>query len=552
MTWSKIVLALLPILLIIVLMTGFRWSARNAMPLGWLSAVLIGWLAWGMNLQWLSASTLAGFINALDILIIVFGAILLLQMLRKSGGIDGIAHSLSGISADRRVQLILIAWLMGSFFEGAAGFGTPAAIAAPLLVGLGFPPLIAVIAALIADSTAVTFGAAGIPITGGFANLEGVITLPEGWTFTQYLSEIGAQAALLHFFIGSFVALVIVMVSVQIAEGSIKNALKVWPIALYGGLVFTIPQFLIAWFVGPELASLMGGLIGLFVFAFTTSKGFLTPKETWQFPDASRWPDRWKSKLSANDKSDLGKEPMPAWKAWLPYVLVGLILLMGRLPFLGLNPVLKQLSIDWNDILGTTLSQGIVPLYNPGLFPFALIALLIPFIHDLNFKQAKQAIGETFSTIGPAAVALFFAVGMVYVMVNSGETLETDSMLIVLAKSAASAGADAWYLIAPQVGILGTFVSGSNAVSDIMFGIFQYNTANNANLPPIQVLALQAVGGAAGNMICIHNVVAASATVGLIGQEGYIIKKNAPIALGYGLLASVIVILLRQILGLPL
>jgi len=548
----QVLLALFPILLIIVLMTGLRWSARNAMPLGWLSAVLIGWLGWEMNLQWIAASTLAGFINALDILLIVFGAILLLQMLRKSGGIEGISHSLAGISEDRRVQVILIAWLMGSFFEGAAGFGTPAAIAAPLLVGLGFPPLIAVITALIADSTAVSFGAAGIPIIGGFANLEGVADIPAGMTFTDYLYEIGAQAALLHFCVGTFMALVIVGVTVQIAEGSLKKAWEVWPIALYGGLAFTVPQFLIGWFIGPELASLLGGLIGLFVFAFTTSKSFLTPKSNWQFPDSSQWPDRWKSKLPSESEDSMDRGIMPAWRAWLPYVLVGIILLIGRLPGLRLSPTLKQFSIDWNDILGTTLSQGIVPLYNPGLLPFALIAILIPFLHGLSFKEATKALKETFSTIGPAAVALCFAVGMVYVMVNSGSTMQTDSMLIVLAKGAANAGADAWYLLAPVVGILGTFVSGSNAVSDIMFGIFQYNTALNAGLPPIQVLALQAVGGAAGNMICIHNVVAASATVGLTGQEGYIIRKNALISLGYALLAGFIVVLLRQVLEVPL
>jgi len=550
--WLKVLLALFPILLIIVLMTGFRWSARNAMPLGWLSAVLIGWLGWHMNLQWIAASTLAGFINAFDILLIVFGAILLLQMLRKSGGIASIALSLSSVSEDRRVQVILIAWLMGSFFEGAAGFGTPAAIAAPLLVGLGFPPLIAVITALVADSTAVSFGAAGIPIIGGFANLEGVADIPAGMAFAEYLYAIGAQAALLHLCVGSFMALVIVCITVQIAEGSLNKAWEVWPMALYGGLVFTVPQFLIGWFIGPELASLLGGLIGLFVFAFTTSRGFLVPKNNWYFPDSSQWPDRWKSTMSTGKNSREEPAAMPAWRAWLPYVLVGLILLVGRLPDLGITPLLKQFTISWDEILGTTLSQGIVPLYNPGLLPFVLIALLIPLLHGLEFKEAAKAAKETFSTIGPAAVALCFAVGMVYVMVNSGSTQQTDSMLIVLAKAAANAGADAWYLLAPVVGILGTFVSGSNAVSDIMFGIFQYNTAVNAGLPPVQVLALQAVGGAAGNMICIHNVVAASATVGLVGQEGYIIRKNALISLGYALLAGLTAVLIRQVLEVPL
>jgi lactate permease len=162
------VVATLPIVIVGVLMVVFSWSAVKAMPIGWIAAAMIGGIGWDMPLRWLGAATLGGMINAVDILMIVFGALLILQLLRESGAIGSIAASMASISRDRRVQVIVIAWLMGSFLEAVAGFGTPAAIGAPLLVGLGFPPLIAVISTLIGDSTAVTFGAVGLPIWGGF------------------------------------------------------------------------------------------------------------------------------------------------------------------------------------------------------------------------------------------------------------------------------------------------------------------------------------------------------------------------------------------------
>lgn len=168
MDWLLAAIAAVPIILVGVLMVIFSWPAKRAMPIGWASAALIAFFWWDMPFRWLSAGTLAGFINAIDILVIVFGAVLILQLLREVGAIDSIAASMASISRDRRIQVIIIAWLMGSFLEGAAGFGTPAAVGAPLLVGLSFPPLIAVVTTLIGDSAAVTFGAVVVPIWGDF------------------------------------------------------------------------------------------------------------------------------------------------------------------------------------------------------------------------------------------------------------------------------------------------------------------------------------------------------------------------------------------------
>ncbi|RAK08151.1 lactate permease [Halanaerobium saccharolyticum] len=537
-------LAALPIIIVGVLMIGYMWPASKAMPFGWLSALIIAAIGWGMPVRWLSAATIGGVINALSILLIVFGALLILQLMKKSGGVYGISHSMTTISVDRRVQVIIIAWLMGSFFEGAAGFGTPAAVAAPLLVGMGFPPLIAATSALIADSTAVTFGAVGVPIWGGFAALENLIEFPiqsMGGTieFTQFLHNIGAFSALLHFLVGSFIPLIIVLLMTKIVDGSFKKGLEVLPLALFGGFVFTVFQFSIAYFVGPELPSLLGSLIALPLFIFAISKGFLVPKDKWDFPSHDQWGEDWEGEIKAGEQDvDAAQKQVSTFKAWLPYALIGLILLVGRLEIFNLTPLLQSWTIGWRDIFGTGIGRVITPFYNPGIFPFIFVALLIPSLHGLDSGKTREAWKETFKMIKPAAIALFFALGMVYIMMNSGGATGENSMLIVMAEFAAATLGSIWYLVAPLVGILGAFISGSNTTSDIMFGPFQYGTAVASGTAVTPILALQALGGAAGNMICIHNVVAAATTVGLVGKEGLIIRKNLPVALFYGLTAG--------------
>ena len=163
-----------------------------------------------------------------------------------------------------------------------------------------------------------------------------------------------------------------------------------------------------------------------------------------------------------------------------------------------------------------------------------LVALIIPFMHGLSRKEAVKAWTDTLKQIKPAAIALFFALGMTYIMMNSGAAAKSDSMLIVIAKTAAVIVGGGWYLVAPLIGILGAFISGSNTVSDIMFGALQANAAKEIGMPVISTLALQAVGGAAGNMICVHNVVAVLTTVGLVGHEGKVIRNNLKIAIVYG------------------
>ncbi|MCY6960442.1 L-lactate permease [Clostridium brassicae] len=541
-------IALIPIILVGVLMIKFDLPSTKAMPVGFFSSMILAAAFWKMPGKWIGAATITGAINTIDILLIVYGALLILQIMKKSGGVDGIAHSMASVSTDRRVQVIIIGFLMGAFFEGAAGFGTPAAVAAPLLVGLGFPPLVAAMVALVGNSVPVTFGAAGTPIIGGFANLKTMVEAGGfNGDFTTFLANVGGFAGILHFLAGSFIPLAMVCSMTLVVDKSIKKGLEALPLALFGGLVFTVPEVLISNFVGPELPSLLGALIAIPVFIGAIKKGFFVPKNSWDFKPHDEWEEDWEGEVAAMQSDLQSKNIMNSGKAWAPYILIGVLLLLGRLKWIGLTPILKSWNILWNNILGTSLSRGITPLYNPGVIPFMLVALMIPFMHGLDRKEAVSCWKETLKQIKPSAIALFFALGMTYIMMNAGAATKSDSMLIVIAKTAANFAGKGWYILAPIVGILGAFISGSCTVSDIMFGGLQFSAAKQIGIPVIPIIALQTIGGAAGNMICVHNVVAALTTVGLVGKEGKIIKNNVKIALAYGIFTGICAIIIANV-----
>jgi lactate permease len=541
MNWIMPGIALLPILAVGVLMVGFMWPSSKAMPVGCLLAAAVALAGWEMPVPRLLAAGLAGFVNALDILLIVFGAILILQLMKKSGGMEGISQSMASVSGDRRIQALIIAWLFGSFLEGAAGFGTPAAVAAPLLVGMGFPPLIAAVLTLVADSASVSFGAVGVPIRGGFDPLRNAVSMADSMEFSRFLHEIGSLVGKLHLALGTFIPLIMVCLMTWMAEGSSKRGREIWLAALFAGAVFTVPQMVIARFVGPELPALLGSLIALPLFLFALSRGFLKPREAWDFPAKRRWPSSWEGTIKAGAGVSQTGPAMGGWLAWLPYLMVGLLLLFTRIEALPFSTWLGLWKIGWSDILGTGISGTLAPFYNPGILPFGLIAVWIPFLHRMNLRDVMKAWKETISMIGVASVALVSALVMVYVMMNSGGVEGRQSMLIVVAETAADVTGKSWYLLAPLVGVLGTFISGSNTVSNIMFGVLQHDTAVQSGLAARSILALQAVGGAAGNMICVHNVVAVLSTVGLVGKEGLVVRKNVIIALSYALLAGALV-----------
>lgn len=524
-------LAFLPIVLAGVLLVGFRIAAKIAMPVVLAVTIIISYVTWGFSPLNILASSVEGLFITFDILWIIFGAILLLNIMKYSGGINVIRQSFSDVSPDRRIQVIIIAWLFGSFLEGAAGFGTPAAIVAPLLLALGFPALTAVMAGLMVQSTAVSFGAVGTPvligIQSGLASSAFDATLAAAEiSIIDYLLAVTSHIAILHAIAGTFMpTLMVVMMTRFFGKNkSWKEGLSIFPFSLFGGLAFTVPYALTGIFLGPEFPSLVGALIGLPIVMYAAKKGFLIPDDNWDFMPRDKWPKHWMGTLVVNSGDEI-KRPAPALaKAWIPYVLLAFILVLSRLHQLPIRDLFLNVNISWQEIFGTAISASSTPLYLPGTILLIVVIITI-FLFRMNVSDVKASVSDSVKMIIGAGFVLVFTIPMVRIYINSGiNDTGLESMPIIMAEWVASNVGHIYPLFAPVIGGLGAFIAGSNTVSNLMFSLFQVGVAQNLAESTTLVVALGAVGAAAGNMVAIHNVVAASATVGLLDKEGEVLR----------------------------
>ncbi len=494
--------------------------------------VVLSLTIWKVNLARVAASTIQGLFITFDILWIIFGAILLLNTLKHSGALSAIRTGFTNISPDRRVQVVIIAWLFGSFIEGSAGFGTPAAIAAPLMVALGFPAMAAVMIGMMIQSTAVTFGACGTPILigvrGGLQNPEVIAQLKAAGTdFDSYLQAITAHSALFHGITGTLIPVLMIVMLTRFfgSKKSWSEGLSIFPFALFSGLAFTLPYTLTGLFLGPEFPSLLGALIGLAVVTFAAKKNFLLPKDSWDFSPQSEWDPKWKGTIDVNLDNQTGKI-LSVWLAWIPYILVAAILVLTRLPQFPVGHWLQSVSIKWTNVFDSGITPSTTPLYLPGTILIG-VSLLTLLVHRMKISSFRAALNESSRMLLGAGFVLIFTVPMVRIYMNSGiNAAGLASMPVAMAQWVAANVGKIWPLFAPSIGALGAFIAGSNTVSNLMFSLFQYSVADKLMISGAVVVALQSVGAAAGNMVAIHNVVAASATVGILGQEGSILRKT--------------------------
>ncbi|WP_035020344.1 L-lactate permease [Anoxybacillus flavithermus] len=539
-------IALLPILTVFLFLVILKWPASRAMPVALVVTAAIALFVWGTNVNVVAAASVNGIKTAIEIMFIVFGAVLLLNTVKESGAIETIRQGFIHISPDRRIQAIIIAWLFGSFIEGAAGFGTPAAIAAPLLVAIGFPAMAAVLVALIIQSTPVSFGAIGTPIlvgvNTGLANQEAVMKAIGDMEFTDYLLQIAANVGLIHALVGTFIPLIMVGMLTRFfgKNRSFREGLRVWKFAMLAGFAFTVPYAIIANVLGPEFPSLLGSLIGLIIVVPAAKAGLFMPKDTFDFEHRSAWEQEWIGRLN-NEQTNIaqGKKRISLFNAWFPYVLVAILLVITR-TVAEVKAFLtgESVTILIDNLFNSGIAIKSTPLYLPGTI-FLIVSLITYVLHRMDAKSYKKAFTDSFKTALSAGSALIFAVPMINIFINT-KTEELASMPLVLAEGVSHIAGSSWPIVAPLIGALGAFIAGSNTFSNMMFSLFQFGTAESIGLSAsgaAVVVALQAVGGAAGNMICVHNVVAASATVGLVGQEGSLIRK-ALIPMTYYILAA--------------
>ena len=556
-------IAAVPILVTIVLMIGFNWGAKKALPLAWALAVLIALFVWKQNFVATMAYSLQGALDSIGTLVIIFGAILIMNTLKHSGAVVAIQRVFRDISPDRRVQAVIVGFIFGAFIEGAAGFGTPAALAAPLLISLGFPPLCSAVVALIYNSTPVSYGAVGTPTNTAATVVKAQVESLGGdaevfrMALTKYTAIGHSVACLFIIFIGVFV---MCRFFGKNKKGS--DAFAVLPFCLFTAVTFDVFYLVFAFVFGPEFPSLIGAICTLFIVIFTSKKGFLMPKTVWDFDTKDNWDKSWLSTQEVKEDVDNG---MSMIRAWVPYLLIAGLLVATRLlqKFAPANTVWDYLktgagmTIKIPNILGL---EGCNWAWNwgwcPGIVPFLLVCLLTFWIHKMPSEKIKETFKDTWAQVQGAFIALIFGVAMVAVYKNT--TVQADlpealvamdaalgatshpSMLLCMAKALADLFQGVYFVIAPVIGVLGAFMSGSNTVSNTLFASLQFETATLVNMSPVIIVALQSIGGAAGNMICVNNVVSACATTGTLGNEGKIIKANILPCLIYCLIAVVV------------
>jgi len=549
-------LALFPIALGGVLLIGFNLPAKKAMPAAYAAAVAVGLFAWQMVPSRVLAASIQGLFLTFDLLFIIFGAILLLHTLERSGGVGAIRRSFHGISDDRRVQAVIVMWLFGSFIEGAAGFGTPAAVAAPLLVALGFPAATAVMLGMMVQSMAVTFGAVGTPvlvgIQGGLGGAAFTADLAAaGMTMGDFLNAVTAKAVLLHATAGVLMPtwMVVMMTRFFGKNKSWTEGLSILPFTLLGGIAFAVPYVLIGTFWRPEFPSLIGAPIGLAIVVMIARKGWLLPADTWDFPDRESWEEEWVSGLEEELADVPEGENIPTAVAWAPYAILGGLLVLTRLPRLGIGAWLQQVSVQWADIFGSGITATTTPLYLPG-FVLLVVVLITALLHKMKGSDVIDAVRSSSQVLWGAGIVLVFTVPMVRVYINSDVNgADMLSMPLAMADWVAGNVGQVWPFFAGWTGALGAFIAGSNTVSNLMFSAFQYGVAERLSMSTVMIVSLQAVGAAAGNMVAIHNVVAASATVGLLGKEGATLRKTVLPAIYYLLVVGVLGLIAVHVLG---
>ncbi|RPD86744.1 L-lactate permease [Neisseria weixii] len=514
-------LSIFPIVLLIWLMVKKNsMPSYIALPIVALLIYVIKIAYFGDDFMLLNATAASGLVSTLTPITVIFGAIMFNRMMETTGCIDIIRKWLANINPNPVAQLMIIGWAFAFMIEGASGFGTPAAIAAPILMSLGFNPLKVAIFTLVMNSVPVSFGAVGTPTWFGFAPLN---LTPEN------ILEIGRQTGIMHFFAGFIIPVIGLSFIVPWAEIR-KNIVFVY-ISI---LACTIPYVALA-MINEEFPSLVAGAIGLLISVFAANHGW---------------------GLSKDYPKDTNVEKVPfvqVAKALAPLGMLIGMLVITRIKQLGIKGLLtssepwfsfslpglsditvtQSLTIVFGNIFGEAVSEKYQTLYVPAWIPFVITVWICILLYQTKFKDAWAFYVGTFNQTKKPLLALMGALIMVKLMMVGGD----DSMVKIIGKEFAAMAGDNWIYFSPYLGAIGAFFSGSNTVSNLTFGPIQQQIALDTGLSVTLILALQSVGGAMGNMVCINNIIAVCSVLGIDKSEGAIIKKTVIPMTIYGVIA---------------
>jgi lactate permease len=531
-----------PVGLLIWLMVKKNGMPSNkALPLSALVLYFIVLIVFRSDPNLVHANVVKGLLVAWTPILIIAGAIFLFKTMEFTGGLGIIKQWLNSVSENKVAQLMIVGWAFPFLIEGASGFGTPAAIAAPILVGLGFNPIRVAILALIMNTVPVSFGAVGTPTWFGFSGVD----LSESETLL-----IGFKSAIIH----SIIALVIPLIALSRVV-KWRSIFKNWGFILISVSATVIPYLIIAKF-NYEFPSLIGGAFGLLVSVIAAKKGLGLSSEKTILQGVSEGEiiPAEAAPASAKIRSvDLLKAMFPLWgtilvlivtrisqlgvKALLTASEPSLSVPMGSLGEFSISP---SLVVGMKDIFNTDLSWSHAILYVPSILPFVFISLLAFWWYRSPGSMVKSAFSSTLKQMKNPTLALLGALVFVNLMMMGG----ADSAVNKIGESLADVTGDKWVYFSSFMGALGSFFSGSATISNLTFASIQDSIATTLSLDRTTILALQSVGGSLGNMVSINNIVAVASILALGNMEGYILKRTVVPMVIYAVLAGVLAVLI--------
>jgi lactate permease len=485
LTW---LLSFLPLVVVMVLMLGFRASGKRASAAGWVTAVLVSLLAFGGTWKLLAYAQVKALWMSLDVLYIVWGALLLYNLVHEAGAIQAISTWLPSVSGDKAVQVLLVSWLMVSFLQGMGGFGVPMAVCAPILVGMGYSPVLAVVMTAIGHAWAVNFGsmATAFQALTAVTGLSGAVLAP--------------KAAIL---LG--LAILPSGMIVAVLGSGWKGLWHTFPLLCVVSLVMGTVQYFLAvnglWNLAATTASLAGLLVMLLLLRTSHSA----------------------SSAQSTSRPDL----LVLISPYLILMLVGfaVILIAPLNAFLSRTAFslnLPELSTQLGWVTAAERTRPLHPFSHPGsILVFTVLVSWLIYARKgyLSEGAGRRIAGNVVKSAGDASLGVIAMVGVAAVMTTSG-------MTNLLARGLSQSISTTLYpAMAPFIGVLGAFLTGSNNNSNVLFGVLQMETARLMGLDVPLILAAQTAGGSLGSVMSPAKVIVGCSTVGLNQKEGLVMRR---------------------------
>ena len=513
------ILAMLPIVWLIIALSKLKMSSCKACGIALLITAILAAFYWKLSPLHISSAMFEGAAYALwPICLIIVAALFTYNLTIKTGAMEMIRGMLIGISDDKRILMLIIGWGFGNFMEGMAGFGTAVAIPASILAGIGLNPINAVTVCLVANTTPTAFGSAGVP-TATLASITGLD-----------LQQLAANAALIqavHTFLSPFLAVVI-------CGGGVKALKGVWHITLIASLSFVVPYLLFAQLLGPELPTIVGSICSMLCVILAANFGKRKRNEAFDTV-------KIESEYSVKTAAKWTTVPAPAahigfaegLRAWTPFMLTFVLLLLTSKLCFPVHNAIKELKHSFMIYTG----EGGKPLTfswinTPGVMIF-IAAICGGLIQKASLFEMADVLGFTLKKYWRTFVTICSVLATAKVMIYSG-------MISDIARSAVVATGPVYPFVAPLIGVLGAFITGSGTSTNVLFGNLQLETAVSLNLNPYWITAANVMGAGIGKMVCPQNIAIGAGAIGITGSDSKILAAVFKYFVMYALLAGVI------------